>query len=152
MNIVDLLQIKYPVDLAAGNIEVCITNDDNTYIITKWDVSGVPQPTVEELENEIPQYERGFNSNNFQLTVNSLVEDLLNNTAVEKGYDSALSITSYTTSTNQLWRAEAETFITWRDEIYSLVFAEYSEIASGANIPEPNTFVSSLPKIIWPGV
>jgi len=151
MNIVDLLQIKYPKELAIGSIVVCLTNDDNTYIITKWDVPGVPQPTIEELENEIPQYEKEFNSNNFKITVDSLVKDLLNSTAKEKGYDNTLSIASYVSSVNQIWRAEAETFISWRDQIYNLVFAKYNEIDSGADIPLADTFVSSLPKIIWPG-
>jgi hypothetical protein len=151
MNIVDLVQILYPKELSNNQIEICISADNSQYFITKWEVPGVPKPTIEELEAQIPQYERGFDVENFKKLVNPMVDELLNNTANEKEYDNVFSITSYSNSTNQQWSLEAQAFIAWRDEIYFKVFDEFNKVDAGAPIPSVDDFMSSLPSIVWPG-
>ena len=94
------------------------------------DVAGIEQPTVEELEAEIPQYQRQFDVETFKSSVSSKVGALMNYTAKSKGYDNSYSLVGYVNSSNATWKAEADVFVNWRDSVWEAVFIEYSAIDS----------------------
>ena len=53
------------------------------------------QPTVEELEAEIPQYQRQFDVDTFKNNISFKVSALLDSTTKVKGYDNAYSLIGY---------------------------------------------------------
>ena len=151
MNIVDLCQIKYP-----GMVESCCImfgqdSETSPIRIVKWDVPNVPEPTVEELEAEIPQYERQFDVQTFKKDIDAKVSALLNSTAQSRGYSDSQSIVGYVSSSNTQWQAEAQAFVSWRDQVWERVYIEYMAIDAGGSIPNADEFMASMPKIVWPG-
>ena len=148
MNIRDVCIFKYPGQVEANNIGFG-QDDDGSIFINKWDVAGIEQPTVEELEAEIPQYQRQFDVETFKSSVSSKVGALMNYTAKSKGYDNSYSLVGYVNSSNATWKAEADVFVNWRDSVWEAVFIEYSAIDSGGNIPDEDVFIASLPQIEW---
>jgi len=149
MNIIDVCLIKYPGMIDAGKI-VFAQHSASNIELKYWDVPNVSQPTIEELEAEIPQYQRQFDVNAFNLIISFKVNQLLDATAKSKGYDSSSSLIGYTSSSNVTWKAEADVFANWRDSIWEAVFIEYSAIDAGADIPNEDVFMATLPQIEWP--
>ena len=149
MNIDEILLLKYPAEMASGKIKCVEENDGKGVVISHWDMP-IPQP----LKDEILSYEIDVS---FKKQINSLKEDarilikeFIISTAKQRNYDSAESCASYALSTVPQWRLEAETFIAWRDAVYQTAIDAYDAIELGSQIPEINSFLDSLPKIIWP--
>jgi uncharacterized protein (UPF0297 family) len=150
MNIVDVCKIKYPGMVESRNIMFGQDSQDSPIRIIVWDVSNVPEPTAEELEAEIPQYQRQFDVETFKKDIDRKVLALLNSTAQGRGYSDSQSIVGYVTSTNTQWQAEAQAFVAWRDQVWEHVLVEYIAVDSGGSIPNEDTFMASLPQIVWP--
>ena len=150
MNIVDLCQIKYPGMVESWHIMFGQDSETSPIRIVKWDVPNVPEPAVEELEAEIPQYQRQFDVETFKKDIDFKVGVLLNNTAQSRGYSDSQSIVGYVGSSNTQWQAEAQAFIAWRDQLWEHVYIEYMAIDAGGSIPNEDEFIASLPQIVWP--
>lgn len=58
MNIVDILNIKYPLEMAKGNI--VLQDDGDGVYIKMWTVDGEVEPTVQDLMSLAPQLEDEF--------------------------------------------------------------------------------------------
>lgn len=151
MNIIQLCQIKYPNMVETMHIIFSQDMEGGPLRISKWDVPNAPEPTVEELEAEIPQYQRQFDVETFKKDIDFKLGVLLNNTAQSRGYSDSQSIASYVSSSNVQWHSEAEAFVLWRDQVWEQVYREYMAIDAGGSIPNEDTFMASLPPIIWPG-
>lgn len=80
------------------------------------------------------------------------IEALVDATARERSYSSAVSCASYVASTNAAWRAEAEAFVAWRDAVYTAAFAALAAVDGGAPAPSIADFIAALPVIEWPVV
>ena len=150
MNIIQLCQIKYPNMVETMHIIFSQDMEGGPLRISKWDVPNVPEPTVEELEAEIPQYQRQFDVQTFKKDIDAKVSALLNSTAQSHGYSDSQSIVSYVSSSNTQWQAEAQAFVAWRDQVWQHVYVEYTAIDAGGNIPNKDEFIASLPQIAWP--
>jgi hypothetical protein len=150
MNIVDLCKIKYPNQVELNNIQFGQDTQDSPIVIKHWAVPDIAQPTEAELEAEIPQYQRQFDVETFKSDIDRKVNDLLLATAQSRGYSNVNSIISYVASSNVQWKAEADAFVAWRDQLWEHVYIEYMAIDAGGNIPNEDEFVLSLPKIVWP--
>lgn len=149
MNIDDILLLKYPDEIKQGKIKFVEENDGQGIVISHWDMP-IPQPS----KDEILSYESDLS---FQKELNSLkevalylIKDLVQSTARQRDYDSPESCASYALSTVPQWKLEAEAFISWRDSVYVTAINAYDAIEAGSEIPEPKSFIDSLPKIIWP--
>lgn len=151
MNIIDLCKIRYPGMVESWNIMFGQDSQNSPIRITKWNVPNIPEPTTEELEAEIPQYQRQFDIQTFKSDIDRKVNDSLLSTAQSRGYSSVNSIISYAVSSNIQWKAEADAFVAWRDQVWEHVYVEYMAIDAGGEIPDEDTFMASLPKIVWPG-
>jgi hypothetical protein len=151
MNIVDLCKIKYPNQVELNNIQFGQDTQDSPIVIKHWAVPDIAQPTEAELEAEIPQYQRQFDVETFKSDIDRKVNDLLLATAQSRGYSNVNSIISYVASSNVQWKAEADAFVAWRDQLWEHVYIEYMAIDAGGNIPNEDTFMASLPLIVWPG-
>jgi hypothetical protein len=151
MNIVDLCQIKYPGQVELNNIKFGQDSQDSPIVIKYWAVPDIVQPTEAELEAEIPQYQRQFDVETFKSDIDRKVGALLDSTAQSRGYSNSQSIASYVSSSNVQWHSEAEAFVAWRDQVWEHVYIEYMAIDAGGDIPNEDTFMASLPPIVWPG-
>jgi len=150
MNIVDVCKIKYPGMVELMHIMFGQDTIPGPILIKYWDVPNVPEPTTEELEAEIPQYQRQFDVETFKKDIDFKVAALLDSTAQSRGYSDSQSIASYVSSSNVQWHSEAEAFIAWRDQVWEHVYIEYMAIDSGGSIPSEDEFMTSLPQIVWP--
>jgi len=66
-------------------------------------------------------------------------------------YSSAQSCVSYINSTKPAWKAEAEAFVAWRDDIWEYAFAELAKVQAGErDEPTIEAFIAELPAITWP--
>ena len=151
MNIVYICQIKYPGQVEACNIEFGKDSQDSPIVIKYWAVPDIAQPAEAELEAEIPQYQRQFDVETFKSDVDRKVDVLLDSTAQSRGYSDSQSIASYVSSSNVQWHSEAQAFVAWRDQVWEHVYIEYMAIDAGGDIPNEDTFMASLPPIVWPG-
>ncbi|MCA0275881.1 MAG: hypothetical protein LCH86_07755 [Proteobacteria bacterium] len=91
------------------------------------------------------------------LTVVPTVDDykmaivsMLDGKAQERRYDSAVSISTYTGSTNPLWAAEASAFVAWRDNVWAYAYAELDKVMASLR-PQPTVaeLLSELPPFEW---
>lgn len=71
--------------------------------------------------------------------------------AQEKQFDGAVSIATYVTSLNAQWKAQADTFIAWRDSVWEYAYQEFDKFQSGQRpMPTIADFIAELPVIQWP--
>lgn len=80
------------------------------------------------------------------------VQEHIDKVAQSVGYDDGVALVSYVPSTVEPWRNEADTFVPWRDSVWTYTFDTIAKIDSG-EIPPPASveeFVSWLPPIVWP--
>lgn len=71
--------------------------------------------------------------------------------ANERDYDSAVTISTYSNSTNPIYKADADCFIAWRDRLFEYANAEMRKFYSGERPqPLPSDFISELATIQWP--
>lgn len=71
--------------------------------------------------------------------------------AAQRSYSSAVSLASYVASTVPLWKAEAEAFVAWRDQVWAYALAELAKAVEGKrSVPALAAFIAELPAITWP--
>lgn len=149
MNIVDVCIIQYPSQIEAGNIT--FRQPDEDILIDTWNVDGVPRPTEAELEALIPGLEAAYQLNQLKATSKIFIQNLLDTTAQSKTYNDSLHCVSYGLSTNVVWKAEAEAFIAWRDDVYETALTILDGIENNNDpIPTEQEFLNALPTIVWP--
>lgn len=95
----------------------------------------IPEKTPDEVLEEYRQALQGH----------------VNSVAREKDYENALSCASYVVSTNEVWKAEAEAFIAWRDSVWLYVLGELPKFENGDRPLIPvDEFILELPVLMWP--
>jgi hypothetical protein len=72
-------------------------------------------------------------------------------TAQSKGYNDGAAMAGYVVSTIPTWRAEAETFVAWRDAVWLYVFELMAQVQAGDAEPPASTdaLIGWLPQIEW---
>lgn len=71
--------------------------------------------------------------------------------AQERRYDNAVSIATYTASTNPQWAAEAAAFVPWRDAVWTYAYAELDKVMNGQRLqPTVADLIGELPALSWP--
>lgn len=71
--------------------------------------------------------------------------------AQEKQFDGEVSIATYVTSLNEQWKAQADTFIAWRDSVWQYAYQEFAKFQNGERpMPSISDFIKELPVIQWP--
>jgi hypothetical protein len=97
-----------------------------------------PQPPVKTLPEIVAEFSAGL-------------QEFIDSVAAQKQYGSALYCASYGNSTNQQWKAEAETFIAWRDGVWVYCYTELAKFESGERAAVSfDEFKTELPAIAWP--
>ena len=117
------------------------------YDSLRWPEQVVNKPTLEEITEAETGYNEKIIFNSFKISVQSLIEKV----AEYKQYQSALHCTSYATSTNIQWKAEAQVFIAWRDAVWNYLYAQLVLIMNKTRpIPTVAQLNAELPVIQWP--
>lgn len=79
------------------------------------------------------------------------IQIYLDSVAIGKGYQNALYCLSYLASEISAWKAEAETFLAWRDSVWVYSLAELAKFQSGEREAVSfDDFIQELPVIAWP--
>ena len=110
----------------------------------KWRQTWVISPASEE---EIAERREGLMAA-FQAAVDNHIET----TAQSRDYNSAAHLVGYINSTVPPWKAEAETFIAWRDQVWLFVFEKLAQVEAGEiEAPSsPEALIGWIPEIEWP--
>lgn len=98
-----------------------------------------PEPEPEKTQEQlIEEYKEGIQAH-------------IDATALSRAYKNGLSCTSYLNSSVDLWKSEAQTFILWRDSVWSYVLGELNKLQNGERPVIPfDEFLKELPTIGWP--
>jgi hypothetical protein len=85
-------------------------------------------------------------------TYRKAVQAHIDATAQSKGYETGFALAGYVNSTVPQWKAEAEVFVAWRDQVWLFVFGLLAEVQAGtAPLPESSdALIAQLPTITWP--
>lgn len=75
----------------------------------------------------------------------------LSSTARQKKYDNQYSISTYVTSTNSTWKAEADAFVAWRDDVWTYAIAQLELFENDEReVVSEQDFINELPAMVWP--
>jgi hypothetical protein len=151
MTLIDICELKYPGQIAMGNIGFRQEWHYSPIEIIKWTVPGIEKPLEANLLAEISDYQLQYDRKTAFIEYVSYIENMLDEEAKTKNYGSSLSITTYIASTNPQWVAEAETFIAWRDAVYVYALGVQEQVETGViPIPDLSSFIEGIPAIVWP--
>jgi hypothetical protein len=94
----------------------------------------IPEPTQEEILEEY----------------RSSIQSYIDSTAREKDYDNGFACATYCASSNQEWKAEAEAFVSWRDECWQYAYDVQTQVEGGQkDAPSLEDFINNAPVIDW---
>jgi hypothetical protein len=94
-----------------------------------------PVKTLEEIKQEF----------------NAGIQVYLDKVAKLKLYESSIHCTTYINSTNQLWAAEAQAYIAWRDAVWVMVYDLLSQYEQGEiELGTVADLINLLPEMVWP--
>lgn len=79
------------------------------------------------------------------------IQKIIDYTARSKQFRDGVTLASYTASTNAAWKAQAEAFVAWRDQVWGYAYAELENVLSGQRQrPTASEFLTEVPPIDWP--
>jgi len=108
----------------------------------EWDYdpeNGFSEPQKEETQQQLIKRFR------------ALIKNHLSAVATEKEYYNEADIVSYVTSSIAAWKAQAQAFIAWRDQVWVYARQEILKIINGQRTtPSEAEFINELPQITWP--
>lgn len=145
MNLSDAIKLKYPDEIK--NESIILQDDGRGIYIKEWFTDSIPtQKDVDDWLND-PL----IKLQHAQRQVEDYLRELIDSKPTEKGYDNILTLMSYTNSTNEQWKAEADSFIAWRDSVFEYCYGVLYKVQN-AEIPMPTIeeFITNLPELVWP--
>lgn len=150
MTIVDVVSQVWPGQQELGNVRFG-QNPGEPIFITTWTVPDIPEPSVEELEAMIPGLQTQFDIWYFINHGTPLIEPFMDSVAAQRQYTSTITCASYANSTVPEWKAQAEAFVAWRDQILSYTMTQV-QLMQGEqrSVPTFEEFITELPVIVWP--
>lgn len=78
------------------------------------------------------------------------VQNHMDKTAQQRGYDNLLSACTYATSSNLPFQAEGQACVEWRDAVWAYCYQVMGNVMSGnVAIPNESDLIASLPLISW---
>ncbi|MRG64574.1 hypothetical protein GH789_04650 [Rhizobium pusense] len=79
------------------------------------------------------------------------IQNLVDDTAREKQFRDGVTLASYTASTRPKWAAEAQAFVSWRDNVWFYAYGELAKVQAGQR-PQPTVdqFLAEIAPIAWP--
>lgn len=136
-----------------GSISIMV---DGTKLSIPDDLSNRDRQAIAEWEaagNTIPRF--APSPEELLDVYRSAIQEHIDSVARSKRYDSGVTFASYATDAepNELWRAEAKTFVAWRSDVWSRVYAMEASFSNPSipvgNLPTVEQVIDTLPKIVW---
>lgn len=150
INIVDVVEYKYPGQILKGNVSFRQVSADEIEIVA-WTVPNEPQPTEQELIDYGVVHARAIEINLTAINAAQQSQLVIDSTARTKGYGDGVSCASYATSTNVIWKNEAIAFIDWRDSVWNYLYALLAAISGSSDpIPSVQEILNGIPPMVWP--
>lgn len=105
-----------------------------------------PEPSVIVTAAQREEASRAATVEAFRLAIQSHIDAV----ARSKRYDNGFAFASYVSSTNTEWATEAQTFVAWRDMVWSYSYTELDKALNGKrDIPQIETFLQELESSPW---
>lgn len=128
------------------NAEWALTGTD----ILEWHSTDQTQPTWAEINDLAAQIEAEAPMKDFIKAFALAIQRYIDATAKSKDYGDGVLLASYDSSTNATWAAEAQTFIAWRDAVWTYAFGELEKVKSNQRSqPTIAALIEELPQIVW---
>lgn len=80
--------------------------------------------------------------------ITQAIDQYVENQALVLQYNSSAHLASYVSSTNLSWATEAQTFVTWRDEVWTVALGILSDAQQTGQLPTVYDAIAALPE--WP--
>ena len=146
MKLSDILPILYP--NADFRQEIRIQDDGDGQFIAYWDEGKLgPKPSEQDILDQMPAVQLAFMQKQIEISIRELVEAK----PLERGYDNVMTLSSYTTSNNAQWKAEADAFIAWRDSVFAYAYQTLADVqAELMPLPSLEDFMAEMPTLTWP--
>ena len=91
-----------------------------------------------------------FGEKDLQAQYTELVQKLMDDTVKTRGYDDVFTCISYVNSTDETFRAEANSVLAWRDRVWRKCYTMLAEIEAGQReIPTQEELLAELPTLEW---
>lgn len=122
------IMAEYP----EGTVEVPLKPGENyEWTASGWVAQAAHLPTQEEYTKAI--------------------QAMLDAAAKARLYDSAATMSTYVSSTNEQWAAEAAAMVAWRDAVWLYAYAQLDLVQSGQRSqPTVDELLAELPTPTWP--
>ena len=113
-----------------------------------WHTPDIPQPSEAEIAAKIAELTIKAEMDRYSDAVQAHIDA----TARSRSYRDGFALAGYVNSAVPPWRAEAEAFVAWRDEVWLFVFDKLAQIQAGTVEPpsSPVALIGWLPPIEWP--
>ena len=96
--------------------------------------------TAQDLQTEAQQKAKN--------TITRAIDAHVESRAKEMEYNSAAHLASYVSSSIPSWAEEAQTFVSWRDEVWIAAINMLETAEQTGEVPDIEEVISSLPE--WP--
>lgn len=91
-----------------------------------------------------------FSKFNIEGELVSVIQKYLDDTVKQRGYDNIVSACSYSNSTDEIFKNEAEACIRWRDTVWRTCYNILDNVKAGnEKIPTAEELISRLPTLEW---
>lgn len=104
--------------------------------VRRFKIVAIPEPTEEEKNKQIQEH------------LTSVVQNFLDSSAQDLGYDSCLSVCSYVDTGVQKFDDEGKAFRSWRSAVWSKCYEILDDVLSKKrDIPTEEELIFELPKL-----
>ena len=140
--------------LALYNNKTIITGPEDKEII-QADVLYLIQP-VENIDEVINNFDTYWNNllleeqKKLITKYTNRIQNFLDTTARQRGYDSIFTLCSYLGSTNEKFAKEAKAAVAWRDAVWIKCYQIEADVQAGKiEAPTEEELINEMPKIDW---
>lgn len=103
--------------------------------------------TIVYIEEDLPDLTPAPTLQDYQAAVQETVDEAARSMLFNDG----VTMASYVASTVGPWAAQAQAFISWRDNVWQYAYSELSKVQAGEREqPTVAEFLLELPEIVWP--
>jgi hypothetical protein len=122
--------------------------EGDTYAGLDWLDGEQAKPTEAETTAKLTELQAVAEMDKYRAAVQAHIDA----TAKSRGYNDGAAMAGYVVSAVPPWKAEAEAFVAWRDQVWLAVFETLAQIQSGdMEAPESTgALIGWLPEIDWP--
>jgi len=112
-----------------------------------------PSMQLEAIDEDTPEVQAFLNPKKAAALTDyaDAVQAHVDAIAKAREFNDGVTAATYLTSTMPRWKADAEAFVAWRDQVWIYSYGELDKVRNGHR-PQPtiDAFINELPAISWP--